>query len=334
MKRLFLIFNVAILAVMLPSCFKKEEMVTPHPMGDLKSATIPMTDTYLNQVFFSLDSGIAVRTITKTTYDLGFECGKDGWHIILNSSNFMKVADLGEVPLGQAYDTTGLALRFDKSDGNPDSTAIGEWYTVVGKDTLSKNHVYGVSRGMDEYGEPLGLYQFLMDSLKMGTYYFRFAPLSGGAIESGQIRKRENINYLYFSLKTRNVVDVEPSRLTYDLLFSQYTTLLFTDQGIPYPYLVTGVLINPHIVDVAIDSTTDFSVINREMARTFSYSKNHDVIGWEWKKYDFGTGVYTIVPNLNYVIRGISGYFYKLRFVGFYNKDGLKGYPVIEFQQL
>jgi hypothetical protein len=326
----FLLF----IAVFLQSCFKEEEMVTPHPMGELQTATIPMTETYLNQVYFSLDSGKIVSTIVKTTYDLGFECSKTGWHIILNTSNFMKAADLGLVPFGQAYDTTGLKMLFDKSDGNGDSTAVGEWFVVSGKDTISNNHVYAISRGLDELGNPLGLYQLIVDSLKNSTYYFRYAPLSGGTGVSGSVIKNQQLNYLFFSFKTGAVVPVEPPKQTYDLLFTQYTTLLFTDEGEAYPYLVTGVLLNRYLAEVATDSTTDFLAITREKARMMTFRKSMDGIGWEWKIYDFESGFYTIRPNLSYVIRGNSGYYFKLRFVGFYNKDGLKGYPVMEYQLL
>jgi hypothetical protein len=321
-------------ALTVQSCFKEDDMVVPHPKHDVKTDTIPMTENYLNQVYFSLDSGRTVSIKVKTTFDLGFECTRTGWHVILNTSNFMKVADLGLVPFGQPYDTTGVKLNFDKSDGNLDSTAIGQWFNLSGNDTISNNHVYAVSRGLDELGNPLGLYQVIFDSLKNDKFYFRYAPLKGGAASNGLVAKEPGVNFIFFSLKTGSVVPVEPLKETYDMLFTQYTTLLFTDQGIPYPYLVTGVLLNRNQVEVAVDSTADFFGITADKALTMNYSKGLDAIGYDWKFYSFTTGVYTIRPNLNYVIHSVSGVYFKLRFVGYYNKDGLKGYPVIEFQKL
>jgi hypothetical protein len=315
------------------SCFKEDERVEPHPRGG-QTDTIPMTENYLYQVYYSLDSGNIVSSNVKTLFDFGFECSQTGWHIILNTSDFMKAADLGVVTFGQAFDTTGLALRFDKSDGNPDSTAIGQWFTISGNDTISNNHVYAVSRGLDELGNPLGLYQVIFDSLKNSTYYFRHAPLKGGSGSSGTVAKDKEVSYMFFSLTTGAAVPVEPPGQTYDLLFTQYTTMLFTDQGIPYPYLVTGVLLNRYQVEAAVDSTADFLTITREKALTMNYSKALDAVGYDWKFYSFTTGVYTIRPNLCYIIHGVSGNYFKLRFVGFYNNDGLKGYPVIEYQKL
>ncbi|MEI7896453.1 MAG: HmuY family protein [bacterium] len=325
---------IIVLALSLQSCFKKDEMVTPHPRGDVKTDTIPMTENYLHQVYFSLDSGKIVSTNVKTTFDLGFECSETGWRVILNTSDFVRVADLGDVPFGQAYDTTGLKMRFDKSDGNPDSNAIGQWYKISGNDTISNNHVYALSRGLDELGNPLGLCQVIFDSLKNNTYYFRYAPLKGGSGTAGTVAKNADVNYLFFSLKTGTVLPVEPSRQRYDLLFSQYTTLLYTDQGIPYPYLVTGVLLNRFQVQMVVDSTVDFTAITRELAISKVYSGVLDGIGYDWKFYSFSSGVYTIRPKVNYIVKSVSGFYFKLRFVAFYNKDGLKGYPVIEYQML
>jgi hypothetical protein len=325
---------ILLLGVILQSCFKEDEMVTPHSRGDVKTDTIRMAENYLYQVYFSLDSGKVISTNAKTMADLGFECNQAGWHVILNTSNFMKVADLGEVAFGQAYDTTGLTMLFDKSDGNPDSNAIGQWFTVAGTDTVSNRHVFAISRGLDELGNPLGLYQVIFDSLTQGTYYFRYAPLKGGSVHTATVAKDPAVNVIFFSLQTGTMVPVEPAKNRYDLLFTQFTTMLYTDEGIPYPYLVTGVLSNRSVVEVAVDSTADFLAITRDKAITMHFSKSMDAIGYDWKFYNFTAGVYTIRPNLNYVIRGISGFYYKLRFVGFYNNEGLKGYPVIEYQRL
>ena len=161
-----------------------------------------------------------------------------------------------------------------------------------------------------------------------------FRSLKGGTAASGIVVKEPGVNFMFFSIKKGSVFPTEPSKQSYDLIFTQYTTLLFTDKGIPYPYLVTGVLLNRFNVEVSVDSTAGFSGITREKALTMSYTKSMDAIGYDWKFYNFTTGVYTIRPNLNFVIRSISGLHFKLRFVGFYNKDGLKGYPIVEYQML
>jgi len=324
------------LTILLTGCFKEDDMVEPHPRGDAKSDTIAMTQTYKYQIYFNLDSIGAVSTNPKRESDLAFECSADGWHVLLNTANFMYAADLGAMPFGIPQDTIGLKWWFDRSDGNPDSTAIGIWFDVTSDgDTISNQHVYAINRGIDDAGNPLGYMQVIFDSLKNGNFYFRFAPLLGGVPLLAVVPKDPAVNYLYFSFDEGGAIrNLQPPKNNWDLLFTQYTTLLFTDLGEAYPYLVTGVLVNRNGVEVAKDTLNDFSTINFDMAQQMVYSSNLDAIGYDWKYYNFEAGSYTVTLGVSYVIRNHSGFYYKLRFVGFYNELGQKGYPAIEYQRL
>jgi hypothetical protein len=296
--------------------------------------TIAMTESYRFQAYYSLDSASVVRYVDKTGFDLGFECSASGWRIRLNTAGFMTAGDLGVVEPGLAYDTTGLTMKFDQSDGNPDSTAFGTWFRIDGGDTVSNGHLYAVNCGLDDLGNPLGLFQVIIDSLRGGVYYFRYAPLGGGVVRNGQVAKVSSVHAVWYSLRQHTVHMPEPEKNTFDLLFTQYTTLLYTDEGAPYPYLVTGVLSNPEGVAIATDTTHLFSEISIDQVAGSSFTTAWDGIGYDWKEYDFNAGSYTIVPGVSYLIRTNRNHFYKLRFIGFYDKNGSKGYPVIEFQLL
>ena len=95
------IVNISILAIgmtfMLSSCFKEDERIPPHDPGDVTIDTIVMTNNYRYQVYYDLGTESVVATNEKKTWDLGFECGPDGWHIILNTSNFMLAAKTGHL---------------------------------------------------------------------------------------------------------------------------------------------------------------------------------------------------------------------------------------------
>ena len=190
------------LMIFLTGCFKEDEKVVPYPRGDAKSDTIAMTQTYEYQVYYDLDSVGVISTNSKTESDLAFECSLEGWHVLLNTASFMYAADLGAVPFGIPQDTIGVTWWFDRSDGNPDSTAIGVWFDVTADgDSISNQHVYAINRGVDDVGKPLGFMQVIFDSLKNGKFYFRFAPLTGGTTVSAIIPKDPTVNYLYFSLR-------------------------------------------------------------------------------------------------------------------------------------
>ncbi len=326
-----------VLSLLATSCFKEDELISPHVPGNYITDTIPLTDTYKYQVFYSLSDSNAVATHLKDSWDLGFEALPQGWRVVLNSGCFMKSAYLQGQQFGSAVDTVGAPWQFNPSDGTADSLAIGKWFTVTGSDTVGTNRLLVIDRGIDFNGNPRGFCQLVVDRLTNGVYYFRIAELNGSNPRSFSIAKNQDVNHVLFSISNPSASISEPGRTSWDLQFTQYTTLLYTDAGEPYPYLLTGVLINPLIVEVAVDSLTPFSSVNFELAQKMNFSRNSDRIGYRWKRYDFDTGTYSVNPDIVYVIRDTRGYLYKFRFIGFYkfrNNKLEKGYPSFEYQKL
>jgi hypothetical protein len=336
MKLVIKFLTLGIVMLTVSSCFKEDERVQPHQSGDVSTATIELTRNYKNQVYFDLSSSAVVTTNLRTAWDLAFECKPGGTQILLNSSCFMKAADCGIIPFAQPIDTTGLNWKFDRSDGNPDSTALLHWVSINGGDTLYPGHVYAIDRGLDENGIVLGLRQVVFDGLRQGLYTFRWANIDGSSATSAAVEKDTTLNFIHYSFKNGGVIQAaEPAKSQWDLLFTQYSTTLFTTEGDPYPYLVTGVLINQSGMQVAVDSLIAFSAITFETAQTMTYSNSLDVIGYDWKLVNSSTNyTYTVRDRVNYVIKDAEGYFFKLHFTGFYNDLGEKGYPVFEYQRL
>jgi hypothetical protein len=319
------------------SCFKDDEQVPAHIAGDYITDTVELTDNYKYQVYYNLLDSTAVITNNKDSWDLGFENTPRGWIVILNSACFMKAALLDGQEFGFPVDTTGAVWQFNPSDGSADSLAIGRWFTISGDDTIGTGRLVLLDRGIDAYGNSRGSSQLVMDSLVNGVYYFRIADFDGSDKQSYSVSKNGDANNILFSISNPTMDISEPPRNSWDLMFTQYTTLLYTDVGDPYPYLVTGVLLNPFIVEVAADSITPFADIDFDSAESMSFTKRSDVIGYDWKAYDFDAGTYTVNTDKTYIIRDTKGYLYKLRFIGFYkfNTNKLdKGYPSFEYRKL
>lgn len=323
--------------MMVTSCFKEDQPVKPHTPGTYITDTVSLTDSYQYQEYYNLHDSSVVGSNIRSIWDLGFESSPDGWRVILNTSCFMKSAYLSGQDFGTAVDTTGAIWMFSPSDGSADSVVVGKWFTVNGNDTLGSNRLLLIDRGVDVKGNPRGFCQLTIDSLVKGTYYFRIAAMNGTNPKSYAISKVEGVNHVLFSISNPTATITEPRNTSWDLLFTQYTTLLFTDVGDPYPYLVTGVLLNPKSTLVAIDSITPFQDINFEIAQSMNFTKQADIIGYDWKEYSFTSGTYTVNSGISYVIRDNKGFYYKLRFVGFYkflNNRLQKGYPSFEYQKL
>lgn len=325
----------------LTSCFKEDEMIPPHDPGNVITKTIEMQSDYRYQVYFDLGTQSVVSTNFKDDWDLGFECSPGGWHVILNTSDFMLAGNTGLKDFAAATDTTGLDWKYDPSSGNLDSTAIGEWVTFPAQDSIPSytGDIYMIDRGYDEVGNLRGIRKVAFTGWAEDRYTIRFANLDGSGEGNLEIIKDPSVNFVFFSFdEGGKVMTLEPPKYSWDLLFTQYTTLLFTNDGLPYPYLVTGVLSNRAGVVVAQDTLYDFPEIDLGVGESFDYSGALDAIGYDWKDVvgDVSTGnvSYVIVPGINYIIRDAGGFYYKLRFISFYNNQGEKGFPTFEYQLL
>jgi hypothetical protein len=333
------IIFIPFILLLLTSCFKEDEKIPPFDRGDRTTVMIELTQNYKYQVYFSLDQNTVVSSNDKNSFDLAFESTSTGSHILLNTANFGLAAVTGETQIENVTSHDGLDLKFDPSSGNLDSTAVGNWITINEIDTIYSGLVYVIDRGYDELGNLLGFRKIVFDSLAGNTYYFRYANLNNTNMIAASVTKVEGVNYIYYSFVNEpGQLQPEPAFDSYDLLFTQYTTLLYTNEGDPYPYLVTGVLLNRFETMVAFDSIHHFDSISMDLAQNMNFTQQNDRIGYNWKDVvgdvESGQVSYIVNPDWNYIIRAQNGFYYKMRFIGFYNDLGEKGYPTFEYQRL
>jgi hypothetical protein len=179
----------------------------------------------------------------------------------------------------------------------------------------------------------LGEKKVTFDFQDENTYVMRFANLNGSEEKTMMVPKDTSVNFVCFSFE-KGIVKIEPKKNSWDLQFGKYSTLLFTDVGDPYPYLVTGVLLNPYKTVAMLDSIHKFEEVSFDIAETQNLVNQKDIIGYEWKEYDFDNGMYKVNPEYIYILRNRIGFYYKLRFIDYYNSTGEKGYPTFEFLRL
>jgi hypothetical protein len=333
---------IALIAtLMFSSCFKEDEKVPPHDPGELKTTTIELTQDYRYQVYYDLGDEAVVSSNLKKDWDLGFDCTPGSTRIILNTSNFMLAARSGSSDFDAPIDTSGYQWIFDASSGNPDTAAFGDWVEFQPPDSTKSysGEVYVIDRGYDEAGNLRGYRKIVFESMENDQFTIRYANLDGTGEARFTVTKVPSVNFTYFTFENGgSQLTLEPPADSWDLVFTQYTTLLYTDEGDPYPYLVTGVLLNPAGVEVVQDTLNDFLLIDRDLASSLVYTNVPDEIGYDWKDIvgDVSTGnvSYVIVEGLHYLVRDPEGFYYKMRFISFYSGSGEKGYPTFEFQRL
>lgn len=315
-------------------------MIPPHDSGDVITSVIPMTKNYKIQAYFDLEAENIIAENIKTEWDLGFECSDTGWHIILNTSKFMWAGNTMQHDFAQSIDTSGIEWKFDNSEGDPDSTAIGSWFEIDGHDTSYTQQVYIIDRGYNLQGNKVGLIKIIFQYVSDSVYQIGFGDLNAINPTYFTIMKNNLVNYVFFSFDDDgSQLNLEPDKDLWELWFTQYTTILFTNAGDEYPYLVTGVLINKlQGIEVARDTLLNFNNITLNVAEGMTYNDSFDIIGYDWKEVvgdvQSGNVSYIVRSNVNYLIRTKEDYYYKLRFIDFYSEEGEKGYPTFEFQLL
>ena len=303
------------------SCQMGEIPIDPHDSESMIVDQITMQSDYRNQVFYNLDNCEEISQNIKDKWDLLFYFSDTGNYIILNSSNYMFDATMYNLFEDQ-IDTFGLVFNSDNSNGDFNSLSIN---------SLSPNESYVIDRGVNLNGGSRGFKKIMIESSALDSVSIKVSNLNNTDLEHFTIYKNPNDNLVTFSFDL-GVVSIFPDETSWDLLFTRYT-YQFPDS---VTYLVTGVLTNYlNGVSVAIDTINEFTSINFDDLSSYNFLTYQDIIGYDWKYYNFSNNTYTIVDNLVYIIKDVKGFYYKLKFIGFYNYEtGEKGFPEFEIQKL
>lgn len=331
----FHLMVILFMSFIVTSCFKEDDLIVPHQVGDLNESTIEMGQYYTTQAYFDLGTAQMVSKNSKDLWDLAFACDDSLLEIRLNAAKFARIAPIDDTAFYSIQDTSSLKWYYDVASGNSDSLAIHNWLDINGMDTIFTQNTFIIDKGFSALGTPQGLKKFKILSYRSNHYRIAFSNLDNSDWQIADVEKKSGVNFVQLALNSSaDIYNLEPPKSEWDLLFSQYTDVLTTSDGEDYPYLVTGVLLNPYFTAAALDTNLNFENIQLADTILFDFKSNANVIGYKWKWYDFDAGLYLVLSNNNYIIRDQQNYYYKLRFIGFYNNVGQKGYPKFEFQKL
>jgi hypothetical protein len=315
----------------LVACEKKDKPITPIAPPGVEENAVEMGNLYERQIFFDLGTNSEVKSSDKMAWDLAFETTENGKLIRLNSSRRMVASKTGISDFTQVTSANqAMEWRWDHANGSPDLTAIGQWWDANGN---SLNEVYLIDLGFDSQGNLLGYRKMQIVEATATYFLIRFAKLNGADEQTVDIVKENEKNHSCYSLINQTTIDFEPETEAWDILFSNYTETLWDGADSVF-YLVTGVLINPAGVEVALTKDISFDDLSLDGLADLTFSSAQNAIGYEWKYLDFNTLIYTVEPDFLYVIKDMNGDFYKLKFIGFYNDIGEKGAPAFQFQRL
>lgn len=333
MKNSFWPLTILILMVF-ASCFKEDEAVQPHQRGAVITTYIPLGSAYNRQVYFKMADSSIVMDIDRYTWDIAFGGAPINFHIRPNSSRFMMVYATHSTKFDSVYEPANYNASFDASSGNPDSLVFNDWFASGAGGNLSTGKVFLLDAGLDKEGKPLPVWRLQfewIDSTSIGLHFALNDERQGNYAEIAIDSSR---NYTGFSLAQETSVICEPVKTEWDLYFGQYSTMLYTSEGVPTPYLVTGALLNPNNTSAIDDLPYAFSDISLDDAQSLLFSNQNDIIGYDWKYYDLEAGTYSVNSEKTYLLKDQDAYIYVMRFIGFSSPDGERGWPVFEYQRL
>lgn len=320
MKKYFYLISTILF---LFSC-EKGEIPVNLDRSELKITQINLESNYAKQVFYNVKQNSIISSNTKTEWDLGFGNEEGVFNIIINSSVFSQIKKINNLLFEEV---TTIPDSIDWSWDDPSNTSN----TTIGN-SWDNNITYIIDLGFDIDGNSRGYKKFKVDAFSNNYYIITVSNLNNSELRTIQIPKNENVQYSRLSLASSTIIS-SPNKDDWDLLFSQYTHL-YADSIVP-AYLVTGTLINQKSgIEVAVDSVNTFSDIIFSNINNYTFNNNQDIIGYNWKLYDFDNGYYIINSNISYIIKNTEGRYYKLRFIDFYNEVGVKGYPTFEVQEI
>lgn len=347
-------FIAALFVGVLASCKKNETPYTAPVIAGSK--TIGMGADMQNQIFVNLSTGDTVSRPV-ANWDISFECS-GGTAIRINSAKKSAVynsqlTDFSAVTTAPA----AKAFAYDDPSGDVTQTAIDTWDN--NGNGQSKNYVYIINLGNNPPSSTTGLgyKKFQITGFANGKYTFHYANLDGTAEQTATISVNANTEFAYYSMQNNTMVDIEPNKNNWDILFTGVT---IPGGGPAGSYTISiaalsnrynGALVavdNPgagltasdepdSAINKLADSVSHYSKITvADFARLGSF-EDAMTIGRNWYSIikPHTAGIYKVYSWKTYILKNKAGKYFKLRFTAYKNLEtGEKGYPSFEYQQL
>lgn len=320
MKQLIYILPIILI---FSSCFKEEEK---RKAENTAYESIKIEADYSRQVFYNLNSKTIISQNNWADWDLAFYSQDDDYYIKLNAAASMKIANTKSNDFNANINIADLDFKIDDPKSNI-NRAIDVYFNYVQYDTLySDSMVYVLFLGMKSNGDSLGFRKIVFDYAYKNQYHIKYSNLDGSNLLQTTIIKNPTTNFTSFSLNKEEIVEIEPDKSTWDLLFSLSTDAVYTDDfsDTILDYAVTSVLLNPYTTEAYLEENISFDNFNLLNIDENKFSKNLNIIGYNWKRYQISqgnSGTYSIYPNKIYIVKGGNGLIYKMKFISFIDPE-------------
>lgn len=358
MKKIFL-FSMAMLAMV--SCSDDDSGANIAPIDPPSEGIVfgtaenPLNlggPNEQNQVYVDL-SGESTHEAFREGWDLGFYSGDD-FKVVINGSLAMaaKQLETTDITLPQEEDASVAVGTFqvenlnyvDNPNGSLDDTAFG---TIAESEAEAK--VYLINLGysvptatpdagsVNTAGDLRGWRKVKVFKNNAGGYTLQYAKLSVTNYQEIEIAKNPEYNHTFFSFTANDVVLVEPAKAAWDMNFTTFTNEVFDNGGASAgAYFYSDfIVINNKAGVTAVAVAGDTAAYNEFTMETYTsanyvLSDDQRAIGANWRSV-IPVEVYN---NVFFLLKDAAGNMYKIRFISMLDTDGVRGFPVFEYQLL
>jgi hypothetical protein len=313
MKKLFYVLFMGALAI--TAC--KKEAAEEESTVDISMGTEQALDVY-----YSFING-EISSADRSGWDLEFSVPLRTATIRINEGAGVELYKVGDTTLWGSIDTSGIAgwepLYNDDSDwmkGAFNLDADGNFnFGWAFYDHANTYNVIGLYVYVIKLSD--GSYKKLFIRMRVGhtdTYVLRWADIDG----SNQVDTTfspapyaDTKHFIHYSLINREIVEIEPDKDTWDLLFTRYVATQDNSSGSDIHIPVMGVLMNKSHQGAKVTgiSSADAHYSDSESG----FSNQADIIGWDWKDIS-GTNPDPVVENMTYFIKLSGVGVYKMYF--------------------
>lgn len=356
MKKLHFISIILLLIFTMISC--DEDDPIPTPVGPIESAVVnPEVGgaNQPNQVYVDLSKNEA-SSVKRDSWDLGFYSGPS-FRVRLNGSIFMATKQLSatDIDAVTTADVSGffdmvavgtfdeINMEFvDDVEGDINQTAIAE---ISATDDLNKVYLLNLGNEVGTEtpatgsvalnGDPRGWLKIRV--LRDGdNYKLQYAELDDITHQEVIITKDAEYNFTFFSFSTNTVVDVEPKKIDWDIVFTSFTNEIpgFGSYGYS-DFVITNaknVVASYQVdTDVTVISYDDFLLTDVVAA---SFDSSQRTIGSTWRVGGGPTSDPSIIDTVYYIVKDTEGNNYKLKFTALTSAEGVRGNPQFQYDLL
>ncbi|MFN8256166.1 MAG: HmuY family protein [Bacteroidales bacterium] len=329
------LYFVWALAMLFSSCFKEESpiyIVESKADQDVNTLAVESPFTIYNYyTYIDLDSVKTIKSVAIASWDLGFEASPSGYRVIVNSAIGNEIYPTGQTDFLKNYSNTNVPKwLFDSSNGHPDSTAVGNWVSGTSPGYTYTGQVYLLGKNNGD-GTYVIIKKLVFTMLSDTSIVFIAANPESTVADTITIKKNPNFQFVYYLFDSPNqTLYIEPPKDQWDIVAGSYRTIIYTDDGVPTPYTVRGVLSNyPYVKAVKVNKP-DFYISEPSDTTGLVFSNYKDAIGYDWKEYNSAESTpYRVVPDVYYYIITKKGNLVKMEFTNYVNANAEFGYPVM-----